>query len=235
MHDEDLRRQVVILNDLRKVLRHIVDIGGVERTDHCPRLRPALHGELRIEREMHIWHFEVGIEQRKLGRKRTEAQLYIEDDDPVYLVGNAECFVDLRIGHAQAILTVLTRASLRGDVDVFDRGHHWGGRIRRVPFCHFRLKLRDHHILRVLTKHSHPLGIKITVVRDDAMERQNGARERIRRFHGPELLLCRSGCGGRGSALYGGSTVVRQLQHFFVICDPVELRQRDYVRTRRSP
>ena len=181
---------------------------------------------------MHIWHFEVGIEQRKLGRKRTEAQLYIEDDDSVYLVGNAECFVDLRIRHSQTILTVLARTSLRGNVDVLDRRHHGGSRIRRVPFCHFRLKLRDHHILRVLTEHSHPFGIKITVVRDDAMERQNGTRERIWRLHGPELLLCRSGRGGRGSTLYSRSAVVRQLQHFFVICDPIELWECNYVCTR---
>ena len=175
VHDQDLRRQVLLGHQL---VERIDDVVHVAR-HHLPDLRArakslalVMHVELGVDAEVHVGALEVLEQERQLGLQRAVSRLNVDEQQPLAALRPAVRLLDRLRVLSPSPAAVGPRGALRDDGHEVDRGDHRRRRIGRLPLLDRLVEHREHLLLGVLAEHAHLLRVRVAVVRDDAVLRQ---------------------------------------------------------------
>ena len=187
VHDQHLGRELLAVDDLGQQPDGVVHVGRVERPDPPPGNAAELHGELGIERQVHVGPLEVLDQPRQLVRHGAVPDLHVQEHQPPPLLGPAQHLLDQLVRVPQPILRRPSRGLPCATVAIrCSAGITLPARVCLGPFASPCARAwAASRSRRQLAQNPHALEFGIAVEGDDPGPGQQRAWERRGAFHGP--------------------------------------------------
>jgi hypothetical protein len=134
---------------------------------------------------MYLGHFEVGFKQGNFFQNGTLTGLDIQENQGIYTGCHSYDGIDLFKWHPKPVFIAFAGVSLCSNRYIMQGWSDHYGRIRCLPLFYFGLQFRKHFICWIFSQNTHFFGIKVSVVGDNPVKRENGPGNRIIQLYRP--------------------------------------------------